>query len=890
MNHSSSETDREGPVLHASSSKIVGLRFFREPSNCLEVWHVFLGVVRELDRVPVLWAFGGLCFGVCAAGWWPLEGPFWSVLLVVVSLISLWFARYQFPSGFVAPLVGVFFASLGFHLGAQALRDGAHFMPSPRPCTVRATVRETASSRPGVQVVKLEQGYNETERQELPAYGRLTLRDNHSRLGPGDQITFRSRILKPENKGNPGEFDWETHCKQERILWLAYIDGKSPLTVIRRGNPFSFGAFLFAFREAVDRFLHEYSGHYLTGLFSEETLDQVKAVHKGLFLGDRGEISRQLRQDFADAGLAHMLAASGLHVAMAAMLAILPTWAICRLWPRILLWVPRQKLLAILAIPFVLGYCCLVGAKIPIVRAAIMGLVVAAAVWTDRRWDSLNSLGLAGLLVVCFSPLSLFTPSFQLSFAAVTGIFLMAIPLMKQIFPPRKELYHPKSGDKETSRLNRWGQKLLKTLVASAVVSCASTVAVIPFLIAHFGSIPVNVIFANIAAACTLTGGFVLGMAACIVGVCFGWLGALFLVPADLCILLVIRVAQFFGNLSWATVKVGRLDIWEWPFLLVLVGTMVWWLRTLRLRAAVGMVLAALALFGVCQLPLALGMVKTDLRVVFLNVGKSDAISVIFPGRRALFIDGGYAGDSFDAGQTTLLPFVLWQGISSLEGIVITHPEMDHMGGFLTLLGNIPVRRVWWNPIQTSSAHLKGILDRAKEQGAEILNADRVVPPLRWGQAEMRFLNPPASMSAHSKVPQRLNDLSVVARLEYGEISFLFTGDLEQSGEEELLASGLPLQATVLKVGHHGSCTSTSARFLDAVQPRIAVISNARESARGGVCRDVLSRLNAKGITVFWTGRDGAITMTTDGKHLRVRTGKNVRHPGGELKLLLEKQ
>ena len=216
-----------------------------------------------------------------------------------------------------------------------------------------------------------------------------------------------------------------------------------------------------------------------------------------------------------------------------------------------------------------------------------------------------------------------------------------------------------------------------------------------------------------------------------------------------------------------------------------------------------------------------------------------------------------------------MLPFLDWNGTVILDGIIMTHPDMDHMGGLISVIKRVPPLRFWWNPIAISSDHLERALDSARAAGASIEPATRARDPIELGPARMSFLNKPAPFKEDDNSHRNVNNSSVVCRLDYGQISFLFTGDLQLEGEEELMSAGVPLRATVLKVAHHGGKTGTTRRFLEAVKPEFAVIS-AEYPRQGGLPNmDVLNRIESAGTKILWTGRDGAVTMKTDGKALK---------------------
>ncbi len=154
------------------------------------------------------------------------------------------------------------------------------------------------------------------------------------------------------------------------------------------------------------------------------------------------------------------------------------------------------------------------------------------------------------------------------------------------------------------------------------------------------------------------------------------------------------------------------------------------------------------------------------------------------------------------------------------------------------------------------------------------MSADRTVQPLNLGSCEVRFMNRAQPDGTDNQAHRNINNSSVICKVECGAKSFLFTGDLERDGEDELLESRVPLKSSVLKVGHHGGKTSTSRRFLEAVRPEVAVILNDYPGSPGSPNREVLARLESAGVRTFWTGRDGAVVIETDGKAFSITTGR----------------
>ncbi|MGM9554796.1 MAG: ComEC/Rec2 family competence protein [Faecousia sp.] len=244
-----------------------------------------------------------------------------------------------------------------------------------------------------------------------------------------------------------------------------------------------------------------------------------------------------------------------------------------------------------------------------------------------------------------------------------------------------------------------------------------------------------------------------------------------------------------------------------------------------------------------------------DFSVVFLDVGQADAALVLCEGE-AMLIDGGNVADS-DIIYTVLEK----REITHLDYVVCTHAHEDHVGGLSAALHACTVGTVYSPVTEYDSECFRTFARTAAEQGAE-LTVPAVGDSFRLGSARVDIL-------ACDSEAAETNNSSIVLKVVYGETSFLFTGDAEYEVEETLLESGADLSATVLKVGHHGSDTSTSYRFLNEVMPQYAVISVGKKNSYGHPSETVLSRLQDADATILRTDELGDIVLTSDGKTVR---------------------
>jgi competence protein ComEC len=606
------------------------------------------------------------------------------------------------------------------------------------------------------------------------------------------------------------------------------------------------------------------------------------ALGKALLLGKRESLPAELVDRFRGTGSAHLLAISGLHVGV-----LLAATAGAGAW---LLGRQRPTYLAV-AVGVIWLYALGAGASPSALRAAVMGTVYLAALGMGRPSSVLPALALAAALMTAASPNLIRQVSFQLSFAAVGGIAL-ALTVWDGNFGGWRS---PSAG---------WRARIAGWAASLTVVSAAATLATWPLAAANFGEVallgvPVSLLAIPAMAPAVITTVFAAigGLAFEPLGELLGWIAV---APTAYLIAVVSAFPQWTVEANW----VGKplLAAWYGGLGLALLGAQPH--RTRRWRQAVASILARLKSLrqsgsssnpeetagetGGMRIPLpsphitvtaavALGIAAGILwfRVVggpdgylhvhFLDIGQGDSILVVTPSGRQALIDGGPDGDVVSQALADTLP----GGDRSLDLVVMTHLDSDHSNGLLGVLDRYTVGAV------LSGAQLPG--NEMRAQWEERLEQHGIAPvEVRAGHVihlddgvELQALNPPQrGLSGDS------NNNSIVLRLTYGEVSFLLAADIESGVEERLVDSGVELQSTVLKAAHHGSKTSTTQRFLNAVGPAIAVVSAGLDNPYGHPSPVVLERLEAAvgADNVYRTDRDGSVDVVSNGATVWVRT------------------
>lgn len=249
-----------------------------------------------------------------------------------------------------------------------------------------------------------------------------------------------------------------------------------------------------------------------------------------------------------------------------------------------------------------------------------------------------------------------------------------------------------------------------------------------------------------------------------------------------------------------------------------------------------------------------------ELEVHFIDVGQADSI-LIKNGKSAMLID---AGDSKSA--DTIKTYLVSQGVSKLEYLIGTHPHEDHMGSFADVINNFDIENIILTEKINTGKYFKRAIEAIEKKNLSITKAT-VGDKYKLGDAEFIILSPAKDYG------DNLNDASIIIRLTYGENSFIFTGDAETTSEKDVVDSGYELKSDVIKLGHHGSSTSSSNAFLKAVSPTYGVIMCGKDNSYGHPHKETMEKIKKYGITVYRTDEQGSIVAISDGKNITWETG-----------------
>ena len=561
----------------------------------------------------------------------------------------------------------------------------------------------------------------------------------------------------------------------------------------------------------------------------------------GLLLGVKGGIDEDFLSQMRTLGMGHILAVSGLHVGFV----VLVLLGLARLVP----WgqAPRVAGVGI----GLLGYTLITGAPPSVVRASIMAILFLWGRALERKPDVWNILAAAAIISLLIHPRSLFTASFQLSFSAVAGIL--------HIYPRlRGALQGTAAGG---WIYGRWPSRFVADLFLVGLGAQAGT---LPVTLIIFHSFSVYGLLANLMVI-PLAGFIVIGsLAAFLTLAISGGLASLFADAIWLCLSLMQGAVDLLARLPHPQVVVGRPGAIGIVVLVVGVSAFPYLFASGRVRFRLRFLALALVVANLMVWRGALA--SRALRVTVLDVGQGDAIHLALPDGRQLLVDSGGWNLQYDYGERVVLPYLRGQGVHRVDLAVITHPHADHLGGLDVLLRSLPVGEIWDTPNRYES----GVYSRLKAR------ADSAAVPIRipgageafqFGEVALWVLAPDSAWAADAA---DANDASLVLRISYGGTTLLLMGDAEREVERRLLAYGEILNADWLKVGHHGSATSSTEAFLAASRPKGVVVSVGRRNRYGHPSPEAMDRLRQAAVVVHRTDRDGALVLRSDGANWTV--------------------
>jgi competence protein ComEC len=691
----------------------------------------------------------------------------------------------------------------------------------------------------------------------------------------GQIVEIPAKTRRPHNYQNPGAFDYVHFLARQSIYWSASTPAGAQAIILPGRCGSRFWQAIYSIRTAALARIEE--------LYRPSAYNI--AMMQAVLIGESSGLERVWTEDFRSTGTFHALVISGSHVAVLAAF-FLFLLRLC-LVPRD--WATLAAVLAAWLYAFVTGW------QAPVVRSAAGMTLFAIGRYFYRQGRMLNILAAIALVFIVADPEQLFDASFQLSFLAVALLAAFAVPLIERTSGP---LQYGLSNLSEASRDLHMPPRVAQFRIEMRLAA-QTLQLLIPHLTTkisrHMVAVPARItlyFYELILTSAVIQIGLALPMAMYFHRVSFSGLSAnAFVVPLLTAVVPVGFLAVFTNSTLLAQFAGWMLDLsrmavawharWEpdWripdpPMWLGIAFTLALVLAAIRFPSKwvrFAMACVALVFLGILIAhPFRPTVEPGVLEITVIDVGQGDSLLVAFPDGKLMLVDGGGIASfgrttktRLDIGEDVVAPYLWTRSIKHLDIVALTHAHEDHIGGLAAIVQDFHVKELWTGatPSYPSWDRLKQV---ALARGVKIKPMQRGTP-FAFGGASMQVLAPLPDY-VPGEAPK--NNDSLVLRLAYGRHSVLLTGDMEKQIEQQLLAEGAILRTDVLKVGHHGSKSSSTPAFLDALHPAFALISDGFENSYGHPHAQTIANLADRHIATYRTDRQGLLTIRTDGRYL----------------------
>lgn len=667
----------------------------------------------------------------------------------------------------------------------------------------------------------------------------------------GDTINVIGTFNEPNGARNYKGFDYKQYLKSKNIYGT--IEAERIEIIQKKEKKF--------FMQVINSVQNSIKNNMRKILGEEES-----ALCIGILVGDRELISDEVEDNFKNSNLTHMLAVSGSHIAY---IITALSMALGKTSKRF------TKIFIIFALIF---FMALTGFTASVMRASIMGMLVIIASLIHRKPDTINNLAISILIILIINPYTVTDAGFWLSYAGTIGILTLNEKINRLLVRIVESI------TSKISKKNKFCfviEKVLKWIANSLSITLAANIFIIPIMAYMFSSISITFWISNILAGPVMEFATIYGFIIYFISVICSSLARFLGIILNISLTILLKIAEVSALIPGSAIYIKTPSIISCIFYYSIV-LLISYKKTFKenqiLKAAklflnrhkmriISILLIVLLGFNIIS-----NLIYKDLKIYFVDVGQGDSTLIKTPQNKYILIDGGGSEfGNFDVGKNTLLPYLLDRRITVIDYMLISHFDSDHIGGLFYIIDNLNVRNIIISKQGEISNNFSKLDEKLKEKKINIIvvkKGDNVkIDNYSW----FEILFPEENMISENI----LNNNSIVANFHSMGFSMLFTGDIEEIAENRLceLYSGTnKLNATVLKVAHHGSKTSSTLNFLNLVKPKLALIGVGKDNNFGHPNSGVIDRIKKFTNNIYRTDRNGEIELIFYKGKLKVNT------------------
>ena len=605
----------------------------------------------------------------------------------------------------------------------------------------------------------------------------------------GDLIQFTGIFKIPDVTRNYGGFNEQEYLKTQKIYGTIYSDTK--VQVVKKNKMNRLGQIMYTIQNNIKNKIKQ--------LLPEEN----ENVCIGILLGDKEDLSEKIEENFKNSNLTHMLAVSGAHISY------------ILLGLNILLNRLGRKFYKQMTIIFLFFFMALTNFTPSVMRASIMNILILIAGLIHRKSDLYCNLALSSIIILIINPYTILNMGFQLSYGGTIGIILLNQKI-NNIVQKKREIKN----------------KIIKYIANTMIVTISANIVILPIMAYQFHTISLTFWISNILASPLMGIIIALGFLTYLLSLIYIPLAEIVAIPLNIILELLLKIAEYCSNIPGSSILVKTPEMMTIIFYYIIILLLFYPKKNelisayqnikQRIRKRKKSEIICIVLTIILILSFTIFQKHRNLKIYFIDVGQGDSTLMITPTNKTILIDGG-GNENFDVGERILIPYLLDRKITTIDYVMISHFDTDHIGGILSILEKLKVKNIiiaTQGETSENYQQLKEIIKKKKINIIAVQQGDKITIDT---DVYINILFPEEYLIQEN----RLNNNSIVAKLCYSHFSILFTGDIEKIPEERLVQeyhNSQILQSTILKVAHHGSKTSSTQSILECISPKIALI------------------------------------------------------------------